>query len=322
MKTADKPAGAAAPTAEWATQSEHSNALALRLMAWVAITLGRPVARLLLHPITLYFMAFAPHAQRQSKRYLARALGRPATLGDRYRHVHAFASTVLDRIYFVRGQMQAFDLRVVGSEIGAATRAEGRGAFLLGAHIGSFESLHAIGEAVPGLRVAMVMYPENARLIHGALKALAPDFDLRIITIGRAGSTLAIRDWLAGGGVVGLLADRHLAADGGRAAAGAGTLEIPFLGVPTVFSDGPLRLAVLLRRRVLFMVGLYLGGNRYEVRFEELADFSTPITDPVERERQMHAALRTYVARLEALVREAPYNWFNFYDYWSEDVHA
>ena len=33
----------------------------------------------------------------------------------------------------------------------------------------------------------------------------------------------------------------------------------------------------------------------------------------------IHAALRDYVARLERLCREAPYNWFNFYDYWRED---
>ena len=36
----------------------------------------------------------------------------------------------------------------------------------------------------------------------------------------------------------------------------------------------------------------------------------------------MHDALRAYVAKLEALVREAPYNWFNFYDFWTEENHG
>jgi predicted LPLAT superfamily acyltransferase len=95
---------------------------------------------------------------------------------------------------------------------------------------------------------------------------------------------------------------------------------LPFLGRPAGFTDGPLRLAQLLRRRVVFMVGLYRGGRRYQVRFEELADFSAPPADPAERERRLQAALAAYVARLESLVREAPYNWFNFYDYWQEDA--
>jgi predicted LPLAT superfamily acyltransferase len=67
------------------------------------------------------------------------------------------------------------------------------------------------------------------------------------------------------------------------------------------------------------MVGLYLGGKRYDVRFETMADFTQPPADPAERERLIRSALHDYVARLESLCREAPYNWFNFYDYWRED---
>lgn len=302
-------------SADWAAAPERSNRLALRVMAWIAVHLGRRIARLVLHPITLYFLLFAPTARRHSARYLQRALGHPPTLADRYRHFHAFASTVLDRIYFVRGEMHEFDLQVRGSELMDATLAEGRGAFMLGAHIGSFEALHAVGESRPGMRVAMVMYPDNARLIHGVLQAVAPDFKLGIIPIGRPGSTLAIRDWLDGGGLAGLLGDRFLPSDPAR----AGSIAQPFLGVTARFTDGPLRLAQLLRRRVIFMVGLYRGGRRYEVRFEPLADFRERVDDAAQRERLVQQAVQAYVARLEALVREAPYNWFNFHDFWLED---
>lgn len=299
---------------DWAAAPERSNRFALRIMAWIAVHLGRRTARLVLHPITLYFLCFAPAARRHSARYLQRALGRAPTLADRYRHFHTFASTVLDRIYFVRGAMHQFDLQVSGGEFMDTTLAEGRGAFLLGAHIGSFEALHAVGENRPGMRVAMVMYPDNARLIHGVLQSVAPQFKLGIIPIGRPGSTLAIRDWLDGGGLAGLLGDRFLPTDPAR----TGSVAMPFLGVTARFTDGPLRLAQLLRRRVIFMVGLYRGGRRYEVRFEPLADFRERVDDAAERERLVQQALQAYVARMESLVREAPYNWFNFHDFWKE----
>ena len=315
-RSATLPAEPTSTAAEWAARRERSNLLAIRLMAWVACTMGRPAARLLLHPITLYFLCFAPAPRRHSARYLGRALGRPATWRDRYRHLHAFASTVLDRVYFVRHHMAAFDLQVSGGEQVDASLAGGRGAFLLGAHIGSFEALHAVGASRPGMRVAMVMYPDNAAKIHSVLHALAPGLNLRVIAIGRSGSTLAIRDWLDGGGLVGLMGDRTIGAEGTRAA----SVMLPFLGVPAPFSDGPMRLALLLRRRVVFMVGLYRGGKRYDVRFEPIADFSVPVNDPVEREKRIATALQDYVARLESLVREAPFNWFNFYDYWCEDA--
>jgi predicted LPLAT superfamily acyltransferase len=53
-----------------------------------------------------------------------------------------------------------------------------------------------------------------------------------------------------------------------------------------------------------------------------LADFSAPVANAAEREQQIALALQAYVSRLEALVREAPYNWFNFYDFWGEDAAA
>ena len=318
LRTLGAAAKADAPPGDWAHARERSSLWVLRLMAWIATTLGRPVARCVLHPITLYFVLFAPHARRQSARYLARALARPARFGDLYRHMHCFASTVLDRVYLVRGQLSAFDITQQGVDTLEATVAEGRGAVLLGAHFGSFEVLHATGESRPGMRVAMVMYPDNARMIQQVLRSIAPKMHLDVITIGRSGSTLEIRDWLGAGGVAGLLADRFPPTSSGR----GGIATLQFLGAPAQFSDGPLRLAMLLRRRVFFMVGLYRGGNRYEVSFKMLADFSAPIDTAAQREAALQAALAAYVAQLEALCREAPYNWFNFYDFWRSDRPA
>ncbi|HEX6019188.1 MAG TPA: acyl-CoA synthetase [Burkholderiaceae bacterium] len=302
----------------WARERERGNALALRVMAFIAVACGRRVARGLLHPITLYFVLFARASARHSARYLARALGRPARWRDRYRHVFTFAATVLDRVYFARGRSNAFDLRVEGAPLMDELVAQGRGALLLGAHLGSFEALHAVGASRPGLRVAMAMFPDNARLIQQTLHALAPDFHLDIIEIGRAHSTLAIRDWLDAGGLVGVLGDRALGHEGPR----SGSVELPFLGRPARFSDAPLRLAMLLRRRVVFMVALYRGGARYDVRFEPLADFTQPAADAAQRDNRLREALAAYVQRLEALCREAPTNWFNFFDFWNEDARA
>jgi predicted LPLAT superfamily acyltransferase len=316
------PSPAAAPrtgadaTPAWAAHAERSNRTMLRCMAWIATTLGRPMARLVLHGIATYYLLFAPASvRRASVDYLTRALGRRPTWRDRYRHLHHFSSTVLDRIYFVRGQMGRFDLELHDDRLVDAALAEGRGVVLLGAHIGSFEVLHAIGESRHGLRVAMAMYPHNAQMIHEVLQALAPDFPLGIIPIGQPGSALAIRDWLDAGGLVGMLGDRLPPPGGSRDQLHA----LPLLGRPALFSDGPLRVAQLLRRQVLFMVGLYHGGRRYELRWVPLADFRTPPADPAAREAQLQDALRAYVAHLDALCRRAPYNWFNFFDVWQDD---
>lgn len=308
----------------WLQQRERSNGFALRLMVWIALLGGRRLARVLLHPITVYFVLFSPMQRRHSRRYLDRALGRPANWLDGYRHVHSFAATILDRFYLLRGPIDRFELSTSGTEQLDTTLDAGRGAFLIGAHFGSFEALRLVGRARPQRRIAMVMYPNNAQRLNDALAAIAPDARPEIIELGRRHSMLAIRDWLDGGGLAGLLADRSLPPSAAGdpmvvAAAREAPTMIDFLGHPAPFADGPFRLAALLRRPVIFMAGTYLGGHRYDVRFEPLVDFSAPFATPVDREQAIRDALASYVARLEALCRAHPYNWFNFHDFWNEE---
>ena len=57
------------------------------------------------------------------------------------------------------------------------------------------------------------------------------------------------------------------------------------------------------------MVGLFRGGNRYEIHFERLTTATQDASDAAR-------LIASYVARLEYHCRAAPYNWFNFFDFW------
>jgi len=154
----------------------------------------------------------------------------------------------------------------------------------------------------------MLMYEENARKINGALEAINPKATEDIIALGRMESMLEARDKLDHGYLVGMLADRGLDGDA--------TVDCEFLGKMAPFPVGPFRMAAMLQRPVFFMTGLYLGSNRYQIHFEQLADFSE--TPRSEREAAMGAAQQRYVERLNHYCRLAPYNWFNFYDFWKK----
>jgi len=313
---------AAGSSGHWAHMPERSNLVALRFFSAFVLRCGRRAARLALHPLTLYFFLFSPGPRRCVKRYLQRAIGPQMGWRDGYRLIYNFAATVLDRIFFLRGRIDLFDLRVVGNEALDAEYALGRGAFLIGAHVGSFEAVGASRQTsadAERLRLAMLMYLENAQQIHAVLSAISDErYRPEVIPLGRPESMLQLRDWLDAGGLAGLLADRTLPRQDEQEAQRGSSRTIDFLGHPTVFSDGPFRLAALLRRKAFFMAGIYLGGARYEVRFEPLADF-TDVT-PGDRESAIEAALQAYVRRLAALCREHPHNWFNFHDFWLEDT--
>ncbi|MDQ6626835.1 MAG: acyl-CoA synthetase [Pseudomonadota bacterium] len=303
----------AAPTAAWARQRERSNLTVLRMMRWLALVTGRRVSRLVLHGIVVWFLVGSPELRRHSRAYLDRALGRKARWTDLFRHVFTFAATLLDRVYLLQERFDDFEIEASGVESVLGPVAEGKGALVCGAHMGSFEALRMIGHG-RGLRVAMIMYEGNARLINDTLAKIAPRTPLHTIALGHVDAMLSLRRWLDDGGVAGLLADRSLQ---GPATHRSKTVVLPFLGAPARFPDGPFRLAALLRRKIVFMAGLYRGGRRYELRFEEIADFSSAEAI-ADRDAAIRSAVERYVRTLEALCREAPYNWFNFFDFWAD----
>ncbi len=306
------------PGVTWTDQEERSNFLMLRVMRWIATALGRPAARAALHPITLYFLCFGGQPVQASAAYLARVLGRRPAWHERYRHIHRFSATVLDRVYLLQERFDLFDIQRTGHAHVEELLASGQGALLIGAHMGSFEAMRALGQSHRGLKVAVAMYENNARMINATLRAIAPNADLHTIALGQLDAMLALQRWLDDGGVAGLLADRTLRS-GGLGPQRSATLRLPFLGEPATFSDGPFRLAALLRRPVVFMVGLYHGGNRYELRCVPLGDFRD-VGRGAERDAAVTAAMTRYATLLEDLCRETPYNWFNFFDFWADDT--
>jgi len=291
---------------EWASRPERGHEFIIRCGVRIALALGRPAAWLLLHAVSLYFLAVSPGDRAASRQFLRKALGREPGLADTFRHFHAFATTILDRVYLLNGQYDGFDVRAHGEEIVAGMLAQGEGCLLLGSHIGSFEIVRFMGQKVPGPRVSLVMYEQGTKTLNTVLNAINPKLAMRVIALGKPQSMLQLERALADGEFVGMLADRTIEGDS--------TVSRAFFGSPARFPVGPFRIAAMLRRPVVLMFGIYRGGRRYDIYFEMLADFGR--VDRAQRDDAIEKALRMYVGRLEHYCRLAPYNWFNFYDYW------
>ena len=285
--------------------------LMLRTMTWISLRLGRRAGRVVLHGIAAYFLLFAPASRAASRDYLARVLARPVRWSDMYRHFFSFAATIHDRIYLLNQRFDLFDIAVYGEQDMLDAMTDGQGVFLIGAHLGSFEVVRALGRRHTELEVAMAMYEDNARQINAMLSAINPAAQQDIIGLGHVDSMLKVNERLNAGTLVGMLADRTFNGDV--------TQPVTLLGHPANMPTGPFRMAAILRRPVIFMTGLYLGGNRYEIHFEQLADFST--LQKGERQAAIRHAMTRYAALLEKYCQHAPYNWFNFFPFWA-NVHA
>jgi predicted LPLAT superfamily acyltransferase len=291
----------------WADRPEGGSAIAVRAGVRLALGLGRSVARLLLPAATLYFLAGSAADRTASRTFLRRVLGREPGFSEVFRHFHTFALTLLDRVYVLSGSVGDFDVRVKGEDIVAGLLARGEGCLLMGSHLGSFEIIGAVGRRAGVPRVRPVMFRRNAGPWSAAIAAIDPELAGRVIALGEPDSMLELEGALSKGEFAGMLADRVLNAED--------AVSLPFLGTPARFPRGPFQVAAVLKRPVILMIGLYQGGNRYDVFFERLADMSE--AGRSERDAVVDKAMRRYVERLEHYCRLAPFNWFNFYDYWS-----
>lgn len=296
-------------TPHWKSRPERSNRLALGVICWIALRLGRRVARIVLWPVAVYFLLFGGASRRASLDYLNRALGRRARWRDAWHHIFSFSATILDRVYFLKDRFDLFDIEIEGEPLMQARWQSGRGAMLFGAHLGSFEAIRALGRRIPGQRIALTMYEENARKVNATLDAVNPANRPEIIPLGHVDTMLRVKDALDDGALVGLLADRSLGDEETR--------PVTLLGETAQLPVGAFRIAAMMRQQVIFMAGLYLGGHRYRIRFVPIMDFGEVARE--DRNRAIDTAMHAYAQALDECLRQAPMNWFNFFPYWPSD---
>ncbi len=290
----------------WATLPERGTPASLRTIAWIAVHIGRWAARLLLYPITLYFVITGRAARRISYEYLKRVRGGSVQWWDVFRHFHCFAATILDRVYLVRGEFEHFGVTVHGKEILQRHIENGKGSILLGSHLGSFEVLRALGVMERSFPLKVLMDTVHNQNITRCFDALNPKIAGTVIAPDRPNTLIKVKESLDGGYFVGMLGD--------RVSGGEKTTRCQFLSAPATFPAGPVLLAAMMRCPVILLFGLYRGGNCYEIYFEHFA--VEIILDRDRRAENIQLWTQRYAERLEHYARLAPYNWFNFYPFW------
>ncbi len=298
----------------WLDQPARGNRILIEFLVWVALRLGRPTARVLLYPICAYFVAFPRKASKGLALYLERVLGRSANIRDLFRHYYCFASTVLDRVYMLTDRFHLFDVDIHGGEILFERVVQGQGFLLLGAHLGSFDIVRASRikyfHELENLPIKILMYEETTWEISQILHKLNPRMSQATIPIGSPDTMLQVKEALDRGELVGILGDRT-----GR---GDKVVSCKFFGKEMNFPAGPMILASIVKVPVFLFFGLYMGRNRYEIYFEPFIEELT--VERHCRDQVVQEWTQRYVDRLEFYCRKAPYNWFNFFDYWNEMV--
>jgi predicted LPLAT superfamily acyltransferase len=294
----------------WRQQRERSSPRTVALIVWLALNLGRGATRLLLGPIVLYFFLTAHAARRAARDFLRRAGAPHQGTAGVLRSLYAFAACALDRVFLLSGRYRGIRVSVHDPHGILPHYDSVGGALVPTAHIGSYDVLRVLGADRKGLRFRIVMDRAHGSMVTSVLEGLNPNLANEVIDGGAGGPTLALalKEALQRGCLVGLMADRVTPRDQ--------SVPAQFLGATAQLPDSPWRLAAVLGTPVVLCFGLYRGGADYELHFERFFDGGAPVPRP-QRAAFVEQCVQRYAARLEHYARSAPYNWFNFYDYWA-----
>lgn len=292
---------------DWTRAPERGSPWLIGLIVAIARAFPRRWVTWLLYPIVTYFVAFSPKQTAASRSFLTRALRRPPRRREIFQHYLTFARMVLDRVYWLSRETHGIRVHVCGVEAITHEMA-GRtgGALIVSAHLGSFEALRGAGNIASGRRIRPLMFVSNAPKMNKMIEALNPHASREIILARRPGTMIEIRDAIARGELVGILADRSPLADR--------TVPVPFMGVDAPFPIGAYRLAALLDAPVFFACAV-LDGDDYRIHFERMAPGRLDMSAD-ERKEWINAQAALFATHLESYARAYPFNWFNFYDFW------
>jgi predicted LPLAT superfamily acyltransferase len=222
-------------------------------------------------PVVLYFFVTVA-SSAMSRDYLdhlwrSGRLPHPPTRWLSIRHFQSFAESALDKLAAWTGNVPRTTLRGESMALLDAVKASGRGAFVITAHIGNPEVIRAVASLSNRGPINVLMHTEHALLFNRLIREFSPASPVRAFPVSKVGidTAVVLSDAISRGEWVVIAGDRSPASENGR------VVEVPFLGEPAAFPQGPYILGALLKAPA-FLLFCVRKDRDFHVYFSKFAD--------------------------------------------------
>jgi predicted LPLAT superfamily acyltransferase len=300
----------------WNELKEKGGMLPLTLMLWFYRLGGRWLCRIVLYFIILWYWIFSSIAKKASLDYLTRLhhfaganspFPKAPTLANTYAHLMEFGECILDKIEGWLGHISDSKLNLNGHE--NLRQCYQKGAIIVVSHFGNIELLRAI-KSEHFQKINILVYQKHATKFNQFIKKLNSKADVHLLSVDDFGveTALKLQEKLDQGEWIIVAADR-VPVQSDR------VQTIEFLGEEADWPQGTWILANLLKVPVL-AIFCYRMKESFDVHIYKIADRvefarATRLAD-------MKSITQKYLALLEKHCIRAPYQWFNFYNFWKK----
>lgn len=279
--------------------------LGYKIFTFLIRSFGLSTAYFVLNFVAFYFVVFAPKATKGIYHFYRQRLNYSAfkSAVSVYKNYTLFGKTIIDKVAIGSGQRDKFTYTFDGEN--HLTEISKTGGIVFSAHLGNWEIAgHLLDQRIS--KTNILMYAEEHEKIKAHLEHVQSENKVNVIAMKNDFSHIfklktALRD------------KELICVHGDRFLEGSRVVRVPFMGKEASFPLGPFLLASKLNVPIAIT---------FAIRDEKSRAYYLSSTPNLMAGQPPETILKHYVETLERKLIENPLQWFNYYDFWSDEVRG
>ena len=278
----------------------HGSPLGVKFVIALYDIFGYKAAKVVVFIVALFYTLISQQKRQEMRNYYE-AVGVPANLVSYFKHVYAFSLTIFDR--FISNEGIQEQLNVERINLHAFESLQKTGGMLIFSHHGNWAQSFKIFQSydITLNIIGDEIIDENLHKLESA-----SDENKRINIISLKNGMQAMLDIahaLQNNEVVIIMVDRVQEANK--------TVEVDFLGRKTLLHSGGFEIAIMRKAPILACDIVRLGDQKIRIMFSDII-----VTSRMKKAEKLQDLAQQYANFLDRVVREHPWQWFNFFDFW------
>ena len=309
----------------WSSAKEAGTLFGLRFLWLIHKTLGRRVLSILLLPTVAYFVIFRSDSRKASQQFLnnhyqqyPEAWKKAPTFSDTISHFRQFAETVVDKLSSWYVEIDSDDFNIHSPELVKELLEDSRGQLIIGSHMGNLEYCRGFMHRYKEKTINVLLHDKHSQNYTRIMAQLNPDSRLNVYQVDEfnINTIMAFKEKIEVGEWLFIAGDRVPLTGLER------TVTVDFLGKKAALPIGPYLLAKALDCPVKLMFSYQNFKDKSEQIQFDVVDFADKITlSRKDRQNDIQQYAQRFATELEKQCAKAPFQWFNFYDFWIDDKH-
>ncbi len=307
----------------WSNIQEAGTLGGMRFLYLLHRVFGRWFFSLIMYPVALFFVLFRRDQRNASLQFLlnhyhyrSQAWKHKPNLFHVLIHFKSFAEVILDKVLGWLIDIEETDFILTNQKLVESLLEDQKGQLIIGSHFGNLEFCRGFMHRYKDKTINVLLYDKHAGNFVKIMQKENQDSRLNVFQVDEFDVTtiMMLKQKVDAGEWVFIAGDRVPLSGLER------TVNVDFLGRSAPLPIGPYMLAKALACPVKFMFAYRQRAKENKVVFDV-----TPLCDKVvlsrkNRIQDITKYAQSFASKLEEHSVQAPYQWFNFYDFWDPET--